>query len=152
MSSTTHRKRDALRGQIKPVSLKQVSGALSLNGYPANAIGRDHNLKRAFIAFFQKRAFRFFVMEAAGRISNAYISGAENLKAIVEVRSRSEALRAEAGAGVIDFEQINGLSSVVANGCRYIVRVAAQGGYKEDKKGCGAEKTHGLKSNRMVTD
>ncbi len=61
------------------------------------------------------------------------VAGAEDLEAVVEVGSGGEGLGAEAGAGVVDFEEFDGLSGVVADGGGDVGGVAAGGGQQEAK-------------------
>ena len=111
------------------------------DGDPANAFRRDDDLERTFVSFFQKRPFRFFIVKIAGGVGKADIAGADDLEAVVKGGSGSEALGAETGAGVIDFEQVDGLAGAVDDDGGYVRGFAADDG-KKDEKGCCGKRTH----------
>ena len=48
------------------------------------------------------------------RVDQFHIAGSKNLEAVVEVGSWGEVLDPEAGAGIVDFDEFNSLSGVVA--------------------------------------
>ena len=111
------------------------------DGYPANAFGRNDDLDRALVSFFQERPFGFFVVKVAGGVGEADVAGADDLEAVVKDGPGSEALCAEAGAGVIDFEQVDGLVGAVDDDCGYMGGLAAECG-QENEEDCCCERTH----------
>jgi|ERR1700733_7306717 len=75
---------------------------------------------------------------------------AEDLETVVEVRTGSEILGAEAGAGVVDFEQLDGLRGVVADGGLDVRGAAAGGRENDDARGKSANGTHEFKSIKSI--
>jgi len=67
-------------------------------------------------------------------VEELHVAGAEDFEAIVEVGSRGEGLRAEAGAWVVDFEELDGLRGAVADCCGNVRGVAACGGNEAGEK------------------
>ena len=108
---------------------------------PVDTVGRDGDLEGTLVAFLEVWTFRFFVAEGGGGVGERDVSGAEDFEAVVEVCARSEALGAEAGAGVVEFEEIDGLGGAIADGGCDVGRAAADerdAGEKSDD----AERTH----------
>ena len=80
-----------------------------------DAVGGDGDLEGALVAFLEVWTFRFFVAEGGSGVGEGDVASAEDLEAVVEVCAGSEALGAEAGTGVIEFEEIDGLGGAVAD-------------------------------------
>jgi hypothetical protein len=85
----------------------------------------DDDGEWAFGAFFQEGTVGFVVLVGAVGVEELHAAGAEDLEAIVEVGARGEVLGAEAGAGVVDFEEFDGLAGAVAYGGGDVGGVAA---------------------------
>ena len=75
----------------------------------------DEDGKRAFGAFFQEGTIGFVVLVGAVGVEELHAAGAEDLEAVVEVGAGGEVLGAEAGAGVVDLEEFDGLAGLVAD-------------------------------------
>src|ERR1700704_1825675 len=95
-------------------------------GLPVDAVWGDRDLEGAFVALFEEGAVGFFVVEGCGGVGELHGAGAEDLEAVVEVCAGGETLGAEAGAGIVDFEEVDGLARVVAY-CRGDVGGVAAG-------------------------
>lgn len=88
---------------------------------------------------------RLFVLCAVG-VDDLERSVAEHFKAVVEVSSRSQILRAKAGAWVIDLNQRNRCGGAITDGRVDERRMAARKHQKRRRHGKG-EKTHALEPN-----
>ena len=88
------------------------------------------------------------VVRAVG-VEELHGAGTEDLEAVVEVCARSQVLGAEAGAGIVDLDELDGLSGVVGDR-RFDVRgVAAEGRKKNGtERECGQE-THTVEDIRV---
>ena len=62
---------------------------------------------------------------AAVGVDELHVAGAEDLEAVVEVGAGGEGLGSEAGAGVVDLEELDGLGGAVADGGGDVGGVAA---------------------------
>ena len=84
-------------------------------------------------------AFGLFVVEGGVGVGEVDVAGAEDFEAVVEVCAGGEALGAEAGAGVVDFEEIDGLGGVVADGGGDVRRAAAGECEQARRRWCGGD-------------
>ena len=91
---------------------------------PGDAGVGDDDGKRAFGAFFQQGAVGLVILVGAVGVEEFHVAGAEDLEAVVEIGSGSEVLSAEAGAGVVDFEEFDGPAGAIADGGRDVRGVA----------------------------
>src|SRR6516225_5241356 len=78
---------------------------------PVNVVREDGDGDRAFGSFLEERAFGFLLLVGGVGISELHCAFAENLEAVVEVSAGGERLSAEAGAGVADLNELDGLRS-----------------------------------------
>ncbi len=74
-------------------------------GLPVDAFGGDGDGEGAFGAFFEEWAVGFLLVLGGVGVDELHVAGAEDLEAVVEVCAGGEGLGAEAGAGVVDFEE-----------------------------------------------
>jgi hypothetical protein len=109
---------------------------------PFDAVRGDGDPEGAFVSFVEGRATEGVVMVGVVGVENLHIATAENLESIVEVRAGSEVLGAEAGAGIVDFEELDGLRGVVAHGSSDIGGVAAGGGGEKAAERKGKDGAH----------
>jgi hypothetical protein len=109
---------------------------------PGDACVGDDDGEGAFGALFEEGPVGFVVVMGAVGVEELHVAGAEDLEAVVEVGSGGEVLGAEAGAGVVDFEEFDGLGGVVADGGGDVGGVAAgccdEGGEERE----GGDRTH----------
>src|SRR6266481_7996861 len=84
-------------------------------GLPGDAGVGDYDGKRAFGAFFQEGTVGFVVLVGAVGVEELHAAGAEDLEAVVEVGAGGKVLGAEAGAGVVDFEEFDRPAGAVAD-------------------------------------
>jgi hypothetical protein len=118
-----------------------------LPGYIARS---DDDDEAAFGAFFEGRAVGFVVVVGAVGVEELGGAFAEDLETVVEDGAGGEVLSAEAGAGVVDFEEFDRLRGVVADGGFDVGGAAA--GYCEKCAHSDREKvTHEVKGIRMAT-
>ena len=68
-------------------------------------------------------------------------AGAQDLEAIVEVAPGGEILCAEAGAGVVDFEEVDGVAGAIAD-CGLDVGGVTAGGGEAGENGEREQRTH----------
>jgi hypothetical protein len=118
-----------------------VSGGDGGCGLPGDAGVRDDDGKRALGAFFEEGPVGFVVVVGAVGVEKLHVAGADDFEAVVEVCAGGEGLSSEAGAGVVDFEEFDGLAGSVADGGGDVRGLAAGCG---DKAKCDddGEKTH----------
>ena len=84
---------------------------------PGDASVGDDDGERTLSAFFEKWPVGLVVLVGAVGVEEFHVAGAEDFEAVVEVGSGWECLSSEAGARVVDFEEFDGLSGSVADGC-----------------------------------
>ena len=81
-----------------------------------DAVGGNGDEKGAFGAFGEGWASRFLVVLGGVGIGDLHLAGAEDLEPVVEVRSRCNALGAEAGAGVFNLNDAERCRGAVRDG------------------------------------
>ena len=110
-------------------------------GLPVDAIGVDGDVDGPVGLFVEVRAFGLVFVVGLVGVGEVHVAGAEHLEAVVEVCSGREHLSAEAGAGIINFEQQNRLAGVVADGRQHVGRVTSGEGERgrRGRRGCGAD-------------
>src|SRR5258707_14599177 len=81
------------------------------------------------------------VLVGAVGVEKLHAAGAEDLEAVVEVGAGGKVLGAEAGAGVVDFEEFDGPAGAVAD-CGGDVRGMAAGCCEEGGEGDSGDGTH----------
>ncbi len=113
-----------------------------------HAVGGDGDLDGTVCLFVEVGAFGLVVLVVFASISEGQLTGSEDLETIVEIRSGSEVLSAEAGAGIVDFEQKNGLAGVIADSRQHMGRMASGDGEQAGEERKNAKGTHELKGNR----
>ena len=102
-----------------------------------------------FCSFFEEGAFGLVFLVGAVGVEEFGGAGAQDFEAIVKVGAGCEVLCAEAGAGVVDFEEFDGLVGVIADGGLDVWGVAA-GGCGEADQGYECEfETHRVKGIRV---
>jgi hypothetical protein len=121
----------------------------SWRGLPGDSAVSDDDGEGAFGTFFEERAVGFVVLVEAVGVEELQIAGAENLEAVVEVCAGGEVLRAKAGAGVIDFDELDGVGSAVADRRSDVGGVAA-GRCDEAGEECEAHERQEYQAGRAV--
>src|SRR6266700_8366329 len=111
-------------------------------GLPAGAFGGDGDGDFAFGTLFEEGALGFLFVVGAVGVGELHVAGAEDLEAVVEVCAGGEALGAEAGAGVVDFEEFDGPAGAVADGGDDVGGVAADGCDEGGEECEGGDRTH----------
>ena len=106
-----------------------------------DSLWADCNCERTFGALLEKWAVGFLRALGGVGVGEFHIAGAEDLKAVVEVGSRSERLGAEAGAGVVDFDKEQRLGGVIAYS-GFNVRGVAAANDEDRQQSEDAERTH----------
>jgi hypothetical protein len=96
-----------------------------------NSLWADGDGERAFSAFLEEWAVGFLLVLGIVGVDELHIARAQDLETIVEVRSGSQRLGAEAGAGVVNLDEEQWLGGVIAYG-GFDVRGVASG---EDEDG-----------------
>jgi hypothetical protein len=79
------------------------------------------------------------VVGAVG-VEEFHVSGTDDLEAVLKVGSGSQIFGSEAGAGVVDFEELDGLGGAVADSCGDVGGVAACRG--DETKDEGWDEAH----------
>src|SRR5271168_48434 len=74
---------------------------LERGGSPMHAVVGNHNAQSALVALPQRGTVGLVGMLRCIGVGEFDLAGAQNLKPILEVRARIEALQAEAGAGIV---------------------------------------------------
>jgi hypothetical protein len=95
---------------------------------PANSLRANCDSERAFGSFLEEWAFEFLIVSRAISVGELHLSGAKNFEAVMKISPRSEGLSSKAGAGVVDFEQKQGLICVIAHGGFDVRRATARDG------------------------
>ena len=91
----------------------------------------------ALLALNERRAGDLDLLFIAGGVFDLERTTAVDLKTIVVNRPRGDAVNAKAGAGVVDFEELNVGAGAVLDGCVDVVGVASGDGEKSaGKKNC----------------
>jgi hypothetical protein len=109
-----------------------------------DAIRRDGDVDWAVGFFVEIGAFRLVIVTGRIGIGKVHVASSEDLESVVKVGSGSQVLRAEAGAGIVHFQQNERLAGVIADGCLNVGGVASGDDEKADEKSENAEVTHGL--------
>jgi hypothetical protein len=104
----------------------------------------------AFGTFFEGWAVGFVVVVGAVGVEELGGAFAEDLETVVKVGAGSEVLCAEAGAGVVDFDEFDGLGGVVADGGLDVGGAAAGCGEKGADSGYCEKVTHEVKGIRVA--
>jgi hypothetical protein len=94
---------------------------------PVDVVGGDGDLEAALGSFVEGGAVEGVIVVGAVGVEELHGAGAENLEAVVEVCAGGEVLGAEAGAGIVDLEELEGLRGVVAYSGFDVGGVAAGG-------------------------
>jgi len=89
------------------------------------AAGEQDDLQRALLTFCYCGAVDLHLVAFRGCVLNFERAAAAQLNAVVEDRACVELVGSEAGAGIVDFEQLNGRSGAVFDGGVHVVGVAA---------------------------
>jgi hypothetical protein len=99
-----------------------------------NTFGADCDCQRALSAFLERGAFRFVLAVRGVSPGDFHCALADDLETVVKVLSRSERLGAEAGAWVIDFDELHGFGSPVGERGVNSGRVASGDGEKGEER------------------
>ena len=91
------------------------------------AAGQEHDFELALLALGESGAGDLDLL-AIGVCRELERAAAADLEAIVEGRAGGELVDAEAGAGVIDFKELDGSAGAVLDGGVDVVGVAGGGG------------------------
>ena len=108
---------------------------------PGDTGSSDRDDQGTLCSFFEGGAIGLVFLVGAVGVEELGGAGAEDLEAVVEVGAGGEGLSAEAGAGVVDFEELNGLASMIAD-CGFDIRGVAAGGGEAGEKGEREQRTH----------
>ena len=109
-------------------------------GLPFDVARCNNDVEGTFCAFFQRRAGEGVLVVVAVGVDEFGGAGAEDLETVVEVGAGREGLGAEAGAGVVDLDEGDGLGGVVGDD-RLNVRGVAAGGCGEEADDAGDDRT-----------
>ena len=83
---------------------------------PLYIVWDDGDGQCAFGSFLEEWAFEGLLLVRGVGVDELHSAFAENFEAIVKVGSGSEGLGPEAGTGVVDFDELDGLRGAVLNG------------------------------------
>jgi hypothetical protein len=108
---------------------------------PGDSGGRNRYGQGTLCSFFEDGAVGLVFLVGAVGVKKFGWAGAQDLEAIVEVCAGGQVLRAEAGAGVVDFEQLDGLAGAIAD-CGLNVGGVAAGGSEAGEEGDREQRTH----------
>jgi len=111
-------------------------------GLPGDAGVGEGDGERAFGALFEEWAVGLVILMGAVGVEELHTAGAEYFETVVEVCAGGEILSAEAGAGVVDFEEFDGLSGVIADGRGDVGGVAAYWCEKSGEESEGWDPEH----------
>jgi hypothetical protein len=127
------------------------SGLCGLDAWgwlPLDGFRSDDDSERACGAFFEAGAGGAMVLVLAVGVGELHGAGANDLKAVVEVGSGGEVLGAEAGAGIVHFDECDGVGGVVAYGGFDVGGAASGEGKAEDQDRGNAIDAHGTEGIR----
>src|SRR6202043_2968231 len=91
---------------------------------PMDSVVRDHDPQPAFVALVQYRPHRPVLVLETIRVAHFDRPRAQNLKAILELLTRIQALDAEAGTRIVHLNQRNRLARLIRDARTNISRVA----------------------------
>lgn len=118
-----------------------------------DAVGRDDDVDGAVSFFVEVRAFRFVVVVGLVGVGEVHVTGAKYLELVMEIRSGGEYLCTKTGAGIINFEQQDGLAGVIADRGEDVVRMAAADSDDEkeaEEQGGNARETQAAHGTRVT--
>ena len=95
------------------------------------AAGDQDDLQRPFLALGNGWAVDLHRVVVRGCVLHLERTIAAQLDAVMEDRASVQLVGSEAGAGVVDFEQLNWLSGAIFDGGVHVVGVAAGSGQQE---------------------
>lgn len=98
------------------------------------AIRHENNAELSLLAFDERGACDLNLLTARIGVTDFNGAAAADLKTIVKVGAGGEAIEAEAGAGIVDFQELYVCARMILDGCVDVVRMTAG-----EKKSCGQE-------------
>jgi hypothetical protein len=116
---------------------------------PFNTVGGDGDVEGTFVAFLEGRTAEGVILVGVVGIEDFHVAAAENLESVVEVCTGGEVLGAEAGAGIVDLEEFDGLRGVIADRSGDVRGMTASGGGKKAAERECEDGAHRVKTIRM---